>query len=423
MPTPRHAPVAAPRAGRDEVARGTRRAAAALVGVLVLVAAVVGSAVGPAGATTAAAGATRRVDLAPPTFTNPTEITNPLFPAGTVVQTLQLGAEGDVALRQEITRLVGTRVIRWRGQDIETVVSQFVAYGDGDLLEVATDYFAQADDGSVWYLGEDVANYEDGEVVDREGTWLAGRDGRAGMIMPAHPRTGDVYRPENIPGLVFETVTVKRTDLTVDGPTGPVTGAILVQERLMDGTLEDKVFAPGYGEFTASVPADDELVHVAVSVPVDAVDARTPPALERLTDTARRLLHSATDGSRPGSSRLARQARQTWDQVARQAVPPLLADQVDTALDSVDSAVRSGSRRDLRQAAITLELAALDLEVQYVEPAEVDRDRVEVWILQRQVHLAAGDRRPPPATGRSSGRSGPGSRPTDRSGGPACRGT
>ena len=99
----------------------------------------------------------------------------------------------------------------------------------------------------------------------------------------------------------------------------------------MDGTLEDKVFALGYGEFTARVPADDELVHVAVSVPVDVVDARTPPALERLTDTARRLLHSATHGSRPGSSRLARQARQTWDQVARQGVPPLLADQVDTA--------------------------------------------------------------------------------------------
>ena len=31
------------------------------------------------------------------------------------------------------------------------------------------------------------------------------------MIMPADPRVGDVYRPENIPGLVFEEVTVKET--------------------------------------------------------------------------------------------------------------------------------------------------------------------------------------------------------------------
>ena len=46
------------------------------------------------------------------------------------------------------------------------MVSQFVAYGDGRVLEVARDYYAQADDGSVWYFGEDVDNYEDGVVVD-----------------------------------------------------------------------------------------------------------------------------------------------------------------------------------------------------------------------------------------------------------------
>ena len=31
----------------------------------------------------------------------------------------------------------------------------------------------------------------------------------AAMIMPADPKVGDVYRPENIPGFVFEEVTVK----------------------------------------------------------------------------------------------------------------------------------------------------------------------------------------------------------------------
>ncbi|CAN5454278.1 hypothetical protein BH18ACT1_BH18ACT1_02430 [soil metagenome] len=73
-------------------------------------------------------------------------------------------------------------------------MSQFVAYGDGEILELATDYYAQADDGSVWYLGEDVTNYDNGRVADHAGTWLAGRDGPAGMIMPANPQAGDVYR-------------------------------------------------------------------------------------------------------------------------------------------------------------------------------------------------------------------------------------
>ncbi len=95
-----------------------------------------------------------------------------------------------------------------------------MAYGDGRILEVATDFFAQADDGSVWYFGEDVANYVDGVLDNTDGTWLAGKDGPPGMIMPADPHVGDVYRPENIPGFVFEEVTVKSVTETVDGPQG-----------------------------------------------------------------------------------------------------------------------------------------------------------------------------------------------------------
>ena len=58
----------------------------------------------------------------------------------------------------------------------------------------------------MWYFGEQVDNYVDGALDNHDGTWLAGRDGPPGMIMPARPRVGDVYRPENIPGLVFEEV-------------------------------------------------------------------------------------------------------------------------------------------------------------------------------------------------------------------------
>ncbi|MEO7398547.1 MAG: hypothetical protein ABIW84_08290, partial [Ilumatobacteraceae bacterium] len=91
---------------------------------------------GSAAATTARPTTTNgRVDLTAPTFSNPTEITNPLFPVSTVDQSIQLGAEGDVALRHEITLLDDTRVVRWIGQDIESLVHQFVAYGDGEILE------------------------------------------------------------------------------------------------------------------------------------------------------------------------------------------------------------------------------------------------------------------------------------------------
>ena len=75
------------------------------------------------------------------------------------------------------------------------LVSQYMAWRDGRLEEVALDRYAQADDGSVWYFGEDVVEYARGHVVSTEGTWLAGREGPPAMIMPAHPRVGDVSGP------------------------------------------------------------------------------------------------------------------------------------------------------------------------------------------------------------------------------------
>jgi hypothetical protein len=53
-----------------------------------------------------------------------------------------------------------------------------LAYLDGTITEVAIDRYAQADDGSVWYFGEDVIDYVGGAAAFTEGTWLAGRDGR-----------------------------------------------------------------------------------------------------------------------------------------------------------------------------------------------------------------------------------------------------
>ena len=346
----------------------------------------------PADAGIASPSPSRRVDLEHPVFTNPTHITNPLFPIASTDQGLMLGAEGDVGLRQEVTLLDHTRTIRWAGQDIEAVVSQFVAQGDGRIVEVATDYFAQADDGSVWYLGEDVTTYEDGLVTGHAGSWLAGRDGPGGMIMPAHPEPGDVYRPENIPGLVLEETTVLQIDLTVEGPTGEVHGAILVQERPMGGDLEQKLYAPGYGEFTASVPASFEAVATAVAIPTDAIGGGAPPAVDRLADSAGALYDTGAAGSWSDLAGLAGDARQALESLAAAAeVPPLLDDQATGALDAVDGAIGRRSRAELREAAVELQQATLDLQMQYEDIDVVDVGRVGAWQRQEAVDRAAGD--------------------------------
>ena len=153
-----------------------------------------------------------RVDLVTPTFSKPTPITNPLHPTSEVKQVIMGGQVDDKPFRTEVTLLPGTRPIPWRGKPVDTAIVQYVAYLDGRIHEVAMDWYAQADDGSVWYFGEDVFNYEDGKVADTEGTWVASDKTPAAMIMPAKPAVGNVYRPENAPGVVFEQVRVEKID-------------------------------------------------------------------------------------------------------------------------------------------------------------------------------------------------------------------
>lgn len=338
-------------------------------------------------ATVATAPDSERIDLESPVFSNPTAITNPLFPISDLAQVIQLGTEADTAVRTEVTLLPKTRLIEWNGVEVETLVSQFTAYADGRVVEVAVDFFAQADDGSVWYFGEEVTNYVDGLIANHDGTWLAGTDGPPGMIMAADPKVGDVYRPENIPGFVFEEVTVKAVDETADGPRGPVEGAIHIQELLMDGLLEDKIFAPGYGEFFFAVPAEEELVYMGIAVPADALDGPVPEELTVLLASANDVFDAAAseDWDAVGSGVAAMTA--AWDSYGANGPPPLLVAEMGEALNSLGAGAGSKEPAAVRQGAIDVVQASLDLGLQYRLPAEVDLDRMVRWTRQVQVDV------------------------------------
>jgi hypothetical protein len=77
----------------------------------------------------------------------------------------------------------------------------------------------------------------------------------------------------NVFPVVFDEVTVKAVDQVVDGPHRPVAGAIVVRELHMDGETEDKIFAPGYGEFSTGSGANVEAL--ALAVPTDALPGPT----------------------------------------------------------------------------------------------------------------------------------------------------
>jgi hypothetical protein len=268
----------------------------------------------------------QRVDRTTPVFSRPTEITNPLVPVAAVAQSLQLGTVDGEPFRAEVTLLPGTKSITWNGWQVPTRIHQYVAYSSGRILEVALDWYAQADDGSVWYFGEDVFNYEDGVVADTHGTWLAGKDGPPSMTMPADPSPGQVYRPENIPKLVFEQVTVKSTGQTVPGPRGPVDGALVISELHLDGKTEAKSFAPGYGEFSAGGGGDLETV--ALAVPIDAAGGPPPAELATLTAGARAGFDAAGAGRWTAAASKVGAMAAAWRRLDGTDPPKLLARQM-----------------------------------------------------------------------------------------------
>jgi hypothetical protein len=328
-----------------------------------------------------------RVDLTAPRFSNSTKISNPLFPISELHSAILNGTVDGQRFKTETTLLPDTRIMEWsNGQCVEVLVSQYLAYLDGRIEEVALDLYAQADDGSAWYLGEDVFNYEDGAVADTAGTWFAGTDGPAALIMPADPKVGDAYRPENIAGLVFEEVTVKEVAKTVAGPRGPIQGAIVTRELHDDGSFEEKVFAPGYGEFFTGSGGDVEAL--ALAAPTDSLPGGVPAALATISTGADRVYASPASGARAEVIRM----DDAWATYRRSGdVPVRLVDPTEQALKSLSGAVAGADRAAVRQAALDVKQAALDLELQYRPVADVDRGRFDAWLRQLLVDTSAED--------------------------------
>ena len=291
-----------------------------------------------------------RVDLLSPTFSDPTNVTNPLFPVSRQESVLLLGRVDGEPFRTEVTLLPETRIIEWQGRQVETLVSQYVAYLGGRIHEVAYDFYAQDDAGAVWYFGEDVFNFGDGVIVDTHGTWIAGKDGPAAMIMPADPQVGDVYRPENIPGFVFEEVTVKAVDRTLDGPLGPVEGGLLIEELHMDGATEGKTFGPGYGEFLTAGGGDVEAL--ALAVPTDALPGPVPPELVTLESEAAVVFDAAETEDWKAAQAAVERMTAAWETASAGDVPDRLGPQMSRALEALAEGVAGRDAHQARQAAI-----------------------------------------------------------------------
>ncbi len=332
--------------------------------------------------------ATRRVDLLRPSFSRPTPITNPLHPSSKLTQVIYGGQVDDKPFRTEFTLLPDSKIIEWNGQPIRTVTWQYLAYHDGRIQELALDWFAQADDGAVWYLGEDVSDYKDGVAYTHEGTWLAGKDAPGAMIMPANPKVGDVYRTENAPGIVFEEITVKATGQTVPGPSGPVAGALVVSELHTDGNREDKIFAPGFGEFSTG-DAKGDLEAASLAMPTDAHPGPVPAQLTSLSTAVRETVDAVGRKDWGAAATANATLAKAWD-AYRGEVPERLRTQMARDVDTLAGAVKDRKTAEAREAALRVAQDDLDLQLRYQGVVKTDIARLAMWARQLQVDAAAG---------------------------------
>ena len=173
-------------------------------------------------------------------FSNPQP--NSYFPLEPGTQTIFEGETEHV----EVTVTNDTKII----EGIRAVVVTDQVFVEGQLTEDTLDWYAADNFGNVWYLGEQTAEYENGQVTTTAGSWEAGVNGALpGIIMLSDPKVDDEYRQEFLAGEAEDLARVQALDETVTVPFATFGQAWVTDEwtPLEPGVTERKWYAPGVG--------------------------------------------------------------------------------------------------------------------------------------------------------------------------------
>jgi hypothetical protein len=125
---------------------------------------------------------------------------------------------------------------------------------DGEPIEDTFDWYAQDAHGNVWYMGEDTAEFEDGKVKTKKGSWEAGVDGALpGVIIPAEPVDDMAYRQEYYAGEAEDNGEVLAVGEQAEVPAGHYTDVLVTKDMvgLEPNVLELKFYAPDVGPVLA----------------------------------------------------------------------------------------------------------------------------------------------------------------------------
>jgi hypothetical protein len=187
---------------------------------------------------------TKPVNLDPSDFT--TNIDNTYWPMHPGNHWVYREVENGEAQRVDVTVTNRTKMLG----GIEARVVHDRVSRNGETLENTYDWYAQDAQGNLWYLGEDTAEYENGKLKTKEGSWAYGVDGaQPGVIVPAHPKQGTKYREEYYAGHAEDAAEVLNVGSQVQVPFGRFRDALLTRNfSSIEPTVEEmKLYAKGVG--------------------------------------------------------------------------------------------------------------------------------------------------------------------------------
>jgi hypothetical protein len=166
-------------------------------------------------------------------------------------------------------------------------------------------------------------------------------------------------------------------------------GGLVAGEVHKDGTISDKLFAPGYGEFRSS--SATELEEVALVVPADAVPGPMPAQAEAIAISAGDVFDAAFTQDWPAAGTHLALLRSAWGAVAGGDIPVRIRDLLNGRLTDLADAVGARDRSVAGQAAIDALRLGLDLQLRHRPTPEVDLARMDVWGRQLLLDAAAAD--------------------------------
>jgi hypothetical protein len=196
-------------------------------------------------------------DFASTSFSKPLQIDNPylpLVPGTTFIYEPVPNPDNVVNTVIVTTR---TKTITVGEKSIECREVHDFELDNGVLAEDTLDWYAQDDDGNVWYCGESTTVYLPGGGTDTTGSWTAGEDvagigetALPGYVMLAEPKSGVCYQQESYPGEAEDMAKVMRLNAKVELNNGESYEECLETKEwspLELGAIEQKFYAEGVG--------------------------------------------------------------------------------------------------------------------------------------------------------------------------------